>query len=762
MTGTPPVSQSGMAVVHEYAAIALRGKWLILGCVTISAALAWGYCVIATKYYWSQSLIVAEEQKPLDNILRGGGEGSFEQQLFVIQEQILSLDFLGEIVKEFNPYPYELERGGETSAALALIGAIKVEKIKTDRAGNNIVGSGIEAFAVSFIHENPRTAMQVTAGIAEKFIKEHTKGRENDAESALKFFDDELSRIKIELEKKEEQITAFKRSHLGELPQQTDASFRSLDRLDNDINSVNENIQRHSDKLAMLDKAVQEYQIYGRQNPAFKTASMEPDPLFRQLKELREKLVMLKAEFRDEYPEVILTKEGMRKVEEELVGMYGPDAIKPDKKPLDLYFQDLVKQQSEEKSELNLLRQREQILRASRNDHEKRVERSPAVEQELQTLERDYVSMKGNYAMMLDKRLQARVAENMEKRQKNGKFRILDPASFPRAPIIPNRSRVLVLGFLFGGVLGMGLSVLRERLTPQFRGPEDVELLMGPQLLVAIPDFTFLMKGQHHFPISIAMQKRRLGGTEGTQLEVTEAERPQGHLQNGDRYGERFVAKVFPHSMAAEQYRVAAARLQQLNTNASASVVAVTSAIKGEGKTTTVINLGYTLARDFGKRVLLLDCDFVCPELKHFSETPIKYGLADCCRGDISVEEAMTSFTDIPCWIMPEGRIGPGSTELLKTGPLERVLAQLREKFDYILLNAPPILPVATMNVLERHTDLLLLVVRANLTSQDVVKRAVRSLRASNSIHVVLNGVPMNGLPSYMSEYSRLEDRTLV
>ncbi len=180
------------------------------------------------------------------------------------------------------------------------------------------------------------------------------------------------------MEKKEEQISAFKKTHISELPQQTDASFRSLDRLENEINSVNENIQRHSDKLAMLDKAVQEYQVYGRQNPAFKTASTEPDPLFRQLKELREKLVILKAEFRDEYPEVILTKEGMRKVEEELVELYGPDAIKPDKKPLDPYLLDLVKQQSEEKSELNLLRQREQILRASRNDHEKRVERSPA------------------------------------------------------------------------------------------------------------------------------------------------------------------------------------------------------------------------------------------------------------------------------------------------------------------------------------------------------------------------------------------------
>ena len=747
--------------MHEYATIALRGKWLILGCVTLSAALAWGYCVIAPQYYRSQTLIVAEEQKPLESLIRGGGEGNFEQQLFVIQEQMLSQDFLGEIAREFNPYPVELEEGGETFAAMALAGAIKVERIKMDAAGNPIGGTGIEAFSVSFMHQNPRLAMQVAARLAEKFIKENTKGREHDAESTLSFYDDELSRINIDLEKKDEQITAFKRSHLGELPQQTDASFRSLDRLDSEINSVVENIQRHSDKLALLDKAVQEYQVYGLQNPSFRASSKEPDPLFSQLKELREKLVILKAEFRDEYPEVILTKEGLRKVEEELVLLYGPDAIKPDKKPLDLYLMDLVKQQSEEKSEVTLLRQREQILRASRNDHEKRVERSPAVEQELQTLERDYVSMKGNYAMMLDKRLQARVAENMEKRQTNGKFRILDPASLPRAPIIPNRSRVLMLGFLFGSVLGMGLSVLRERLTPQFRGPEDVELLMGPQLLVAIPDFSFLMKGQHQFPISI-MQKRRLGGTEESQLEVRGAVRPQGFPQNGDRCQERFVAKVFPHSMAAEQYRVAAARLQLLNSNARASVVAVTSAIKGEGKTTTVINLGYTLARDFGKRVLLLDCDFVCPELKLFSETPIKYGLADCCRGDIPVEEAMTSFTDIPCWIMPEGKIGPGSTELLKTGPLERVLTQLREKFDYILLNAPPILPVATMNVLERHTDLLLLVVRANMTPQDVVKRAVRSLRASNPIHVVLNCVPMNGLPNYMMEYSRLEDRTLV
>jgi succinoglycan biosynthesis transport protein ExoP len=751
-------------MIREYARITWRSKWLVLGCVTLSVALAWGYCVIAPKFYRSESLILAEEQKLLENVGQGAGEGDLEQRIYLIQRQIMSRDFLGPIAREFNLYPKELAEQDEDVAVRRLADTITVEMIKKERAGNFVGRRGVDAFTVSFMHEDPGIAMQVTARIAAQFIEENTKEREKSAEGTSEFLDDELRSLKLELEKKEQQISRFKSAHIGALPQQTDANLHVLDRVQSDINLGNEGIQRHSDRLAMVEKAMQEYRLYGRQNPAFVTGSMEPDPLFRRIKELREKLIKLNAEFSDVYPEVILTKEEMRQVEAELVELYGPDAIKPDKKPLDPYIQDLVKQQSEEKSELNLLKQRQQMLHASRKDYEKRVERVPEIEQELLILERDYNNMRTNYTLLLDKRLHARVAENMEKQQKNGRFRILDPASFPRAPSIPNRPKILVLGFLFGCVLGVGLSVMRERLSPQFRGPEDVELLLGPRLLVAIPDFSFLwgqMNGQRLVP-NYYLRRQPLGGIEGSQLEVTKAKRPQGYLQNGGRYEKRFVAKLFPHSMAAEQYRVAAARLQLLSTDEGPRVVAVTSAVKGEGKTTTVINLGYTLARDFGKRVLLLDCDFVFPELKYFSETQPEYGLVDCFRSNIPVEEAMTSFTEAPCWIMPTGEIGPGSTELLKTGPLERVLSQLREKFDYVLVNAPPILPVATMNVLERHTDFLLLVVRANLTSQQDVKRALDSLRASNPIHVILNCVPTHSLPYYMAEYAALEGRTPV
>ncbi|HXV67828.1 MAG TPA: CpsD/CapB family tyrosine-protein kinase, partial [Nitrospira sp.] len=256
--------------------------------------------------------------------------------------------------------------------------------------------------------------------------------------------------------------------------------------------------------------------------------------------------------------------------------------------------------------------------------------------------------------------------------------------------------------------------------------------------------------------------KRPLGMTTQSRSEVVPSEQPLDKRPNFREIDQRFVAKLFPRSMVAEQYRVAAARLQLLNAKGIPLVAAVTSAIKGEGKTTTIVNLGYTLAKDFGKQVLLVDCDFVYPELKAFMETPARYGLIDCLKSDVPFQEAMSSFPDVPCWIMPAGESVADSTDLFRAGQLDRVLSQLREQFDYVLLNAPPILPVATMNVLERHSDLLLLIVRANVTSKQAVTQALSSLRASRPIHVILNGVAANALPNYMADYATVVGRVPV
>ncbi len=764
-----PVDQTGVETVREYALIASRNKWLIAGAVALSLILAWGYCLIATQYYQSQTLIVEEGRTGIDNVIKNTEEANkhFEQRLFFIQKQIINKAFMGEVARELGLYQDGLDGQGVGTGGAMLARNTKIERAMIDPAGGKGSQNLVDGFMVSFLHENPRTAMQVAARIADKFIEENNKEREREAEGAGEFLDDELRFMKLELEKKEANISRFKQKHLDDLPQQADANLRTLDRVQNEIAATTESLQRQSDKLAMVHQAVQQYRVSGQQGLSIGTARLvEPDPLFRRLRELRENLVKLRAEFWDGYPEIVLTKEEIRQVEEELTNLYGRDAIRTDKAALlDPYLQDLMRQQSEARAEAALLQRRLEQLQISRRDYERRLERSPLVEQELLVLERDYNNMKSNYAMLLDKRLNTRIAENIEKRQKGGKFRILDEAYLPNQPVIPNRPRVLVLGFLFGCVFGAGLSVLRERLTPQFRGPEDVELLLaGPRLLAAIPDFSSLWRPDR--------DSQNLQGSYLLRRPLSMASRSQPEsvpnnsvLDNRPGFREidrRFVTKMFPRSMAAEQYRVAAARLQLLNSTGAPLVAAVTSAIKGEGKTTTVVNLGYTLSRDFGRRVLLLDCDFAFPELKAFVEAPIRYGLIDCLRSDIPPQQAMSPFADVPCWIMPAGEAVADSNELLRAGQLNRVLSQLREEFDYILLNAPPILPVATMNVLESHSDFLLLVVRANLTAKQAVTQALGSLRASRPIHVVLNGVAANALPSYMLDYGTSESRVAV
>ena len=760
--------QTGFAQVHEYVLIVSRNKWIIAGAIALSLILAGMYLLIAPKYYQSQTLIVADVRKGIDNVLDTGENTDrlFEKRLFLIQKQIRSRDFLSGLEKEFSEH---VEGRDGKSAVIdwgELAGGVMVERAMIDPAGGKSQLNLLDGFVVSVLHEDPQTARRVAAWIADKFIQENNRERERDVEGTGEFLDEELRALKRELEKKEDNLSSFKKSHVGGLPSQAETNMRSLDRIEADITRTTEDLQRHSEKLAMLNQAVQQYRASGQQSPGFATSrSMAPDPLFNRLRELREQLVKLRAEFWDGYPEVVLVKEQLRQVEEELVNVYGRDVIRSDKAPLDPYLQDLAKLQSEVRTELALLQRRLEQLHSSKQDLEKRLERSPIVEQELLILERDYNTLKNNYTMLLDKRLHTRVEENIEKRQKGGKYRIIDKANLPTMPAIPNTPRVLVLGFLFGCVLGGGLAVLRERLTEHFRGPEDVEfLLAGPRLLAAIPDFASLWhtgNGSDSLQRP-ALPRPSLGMTMNSRSELAVSNRSavgQSSFQELDR---RFITKLFPRSMAAEQYRVAAARLQLANETGGPIVVSVTSAIKGEGKTTTVINLGYTLARDFGRRVLLVDCDFVFPEMKAFLEVPVEYGLIDCLRGDVSPQQAMGAFSDVSCWIMPAGQSVAGSTELLRVGQLDGVLSQLRDEFDYILLNAPPILPVATMNVLESHCDLHVLVVRANVTSKQAVKQALGSLRAQKPIHVILNGVASNSLPSYMLDYSPRERSVAV
>jgi succinoglycan biosynthesis transport protein ExoP len=131
-----PAEQTGMVAVREYALIASRNKWVIAGAITLSLTLALGYYLLATKYYQSQTMIVAEEHGAINNVINKDGDagGSFEQRLFLIQRQIINKNFMDEVAKEFSLFPSELNQEEQRDALFRILDMTRVERVKMDPA----------------------------------------------------------------------------------------------------------------------------------------------------------------------------------------------------------------------------------------------------------------------------------------------------------------------------------------------------------------------------------------------------------------------------------------------------------------------------------------------------------------------------------------------------------------------------------------------------------------------------------------------------
>ena len=166
------------------------------------------------------------------------------------------------------------------------------------------------------------------------------------------------------------------------------------------------------------------------------------------------------------------------------------------------------------------------------------------------------------------------------------------------------------------------------------------------------------------------------------------------------------------------------------------------------------MNLGYTMARDIGKRTLLIDCDFRCPGLHKYATESTRFGLMELLDGKVRLEDCLSRLDETSCFILPVGEVGADFNEFVKIQQLSAMLPMLRMKFDYVLINAPPVLPVATMNVLAGLADILILVIRAGTTPKNAVQQALGLLNPRGETQVILNAVEAKSMPSYMYGYS--------
>lgn len=201
------------------------------------------------------------------------------------------------------------------------------------------------------------------------------------------------------------------------------------------------------------------------------------------------------------------------------------------------------------------------------------------------------------------------------------------------------------------------------------------------------------------------------------------------------------VAFKNPTSIAAEQFRVLCAKLNRLLKNSGPRVIAVTSSMKGEGKTLTSINLAISMAKDFDRKVLLVEADLKNPSIANLLGKKMNGGFGHILDNKTSLEKAGYSFFSEKLMILPAGSRLSNEMNLLSSERPKKFLDEMRERFDYIFVDLPPLLPLADAGMVTDLVDGVVMVIRAGQTPKNIVKRAMADLDQKKIIGIVLNDV---------------------
>jgi protein-tyrosine kinase len=199
------------------------------------------------------------------------------------------------------------------------------------------------------------------------------------------------------------------------------------------------------------------------------------------------------------------------------------------------------------------------------------------------------------------------------------------------------------------------------------------------------------------------------------------------------------IAGISPKSLAAEQYRQLRTRLSHAEGATALRTILITSPQKGEGKSVTAANLALTMAQELQRRVVIVEADLRKPSLQQLFGLPPGPGLSDYLAGACELREAMRFLPQHNLTVLAAGTMPTNPAELLGSTAMRRMLDQLRTRFDRVILDTPPVLPLADVAVLAPIVDGTLLVVRVGVTPKPAIENALRAFDSSRLLGIVLN-----------------------
>lgn len=690
--------------------------------MAIVAGLAIGFAVVqylmTPKEYRATSLIQVERRVsvPLRGIEDAWLESWWNVEYYPTQYRLLASRGLAERVVvnlgldrdvDFNPggatAPERAATAADDDAAVGALAGVLLGGLEIVPLRNT------QLVEVSYRSRSPELAARIANGVVDAYIDWGIETRASVAGKASTFFGQQIEALKQEIADKDAQLQAYgRRTDIVSLDPDANVTLRKLEALNQDyVQAVSERITREA-RMRELEGAAPD-----------RAADLLDEELVRrqrgELSELEREYAAKLDNFKPEWPAMIELRSKIEQARANL-GRVSADA--------------LARGREAARAEYQTALRREQSLAAALGQvkAENRELNSAAVEYSNLQIE---ISTK---RQLLDELLRRQSETDVTSRlqaTRESNVRVVDRALLPGGPFRPSLSRNLSLGAGAGVLAGIALVFLLHYMDRTLKTREEVERLLDLPVLAVVPDIGEAVAGGKlaHAGYGYGygardvgrgrIVRKRAGGDSGA-IEPGEAE---------DVTRIELLPHLRPRLAVSEAYRSLRTALQ-LATATELRALAVTSAVPGEGKTTTATNLAVVFAQ-LGRRVLLVDADLRKPRLSQVFGLASRAGLVHHLTHAAELDQ-IVAVSKVPnLWVVPAGPVPPNPSELLASPRFAEFLDWARKSFDFVLFDTAPTLAVADALLVGTAVDGMVLCLRAGKVERRDARACVDRLRHS-------------------------------
>lgn len=706
---------------QDYLIILKRRRWIILSAFLIILLSAGIFSFTTQPIYESSTTLMIEEDGGMRKEIFEISSYLKQETMIKNQVEILKSRTLTESVLQVllsSPYSRVWEE--------KVLGK-RTDKVRTNdmvlilQNNTKVVPlKETDIIQVKVMAPDPDLSAFLANTIAEEYYKQSLRVSRGEITEVRLFLEEQLSNIQKELNQAEQALRVYKeKEKVAALPEETEELVKQLANFESLYNEAKTELEANQKRLSYMRKQLSE-----RKNRLVEDVTQISSPLIIQLRQKMANLEGIRAGylaqgFPEDHPKmeeiVNRIKEIKQKLVKETSELVSKELSASD--PL-AYPQELVDKILILEIEIQSLTAKSEALNKIVNTYSDNLNTLPEKSLKLARLERNAQVGENIFLMLKEKYEESRIKEAGQ----IGNVRIIDKALPPEDPIKPKKKINLLLGALLGLGLGLGMALFVERLDNSLKSIEDVERT-GLSILGSIP---LIKSSKDKGP------KKEEKKSEDYQIKIIAS---------------NLVAHFEPKSPISEAYRTFRTNLQFARLDTPLKTILVTSSGPGEGKSTTVANLAITMAQ-MGTNTLLVDSDLRRPILHSIFNLQRTPGLTNYLAGNVPLGEIIQptpieNLSLLTCGVLP-----PNPSELLGSKKMKQLLEELKERFETILFDSPPVIAVTDAAVLSTLLDGVVLVVSSGYTSREAVIRGITLLEnvKSRLIGGVLNKIKVESV----------------